>query len=127
MSQKRSPKSIMSVALLTVGVCASAQPPDTTKPRLLHALFADHAVLQRERPIDVWGTAAPNDRVTVTLGSADVTAQADGQGRFKATLKAMPPGGPYELLAQARSGASLRISDVQIGDVWLCSGQSNMA
>jgi len=91
----------------------------------LHPLFSDHAVLQRGRPIAVWGTAGPGERVKVSLGgvSRDVTAGRDG--RWRADLPAMEAGGPYRLEA-AGQGASASAADVLIGDVWLCSGQSNM-
>jgi sialate O-acetylesterase len=93
---------------------------------LLHPLFSDHAVLQRDRPIEVWGNAVPADEVTVTLASARVTGRADASGRWSVRLPAMAAGGPHTLTARAASGATQTVEDVQIGDVWLCSGQSNM-
>src|SRR5262249_8011113 len=99
---------------------ASGEPP------LLHPLFADHAVLQRERPIDVWGIAPPGDEATVTLAGARAAAQADAAGRWKAQLPALRAGGPHELVARAASGAAQTVRDLLVGDVWLCSGQSNM-
>jgi sialate O-acetylesterase len=92
---------------------------------LMDALFVDHAVLQRDRPIDVYGHAAAGAEVTVTLGSASVTARADANGRWNAQLPAQPAGGPQSLTARSGS-ASQTANDVLIGDVWLCSGQSNM-
>ena len=121
-----SQKSMMAAALALLSATASAQPSDASKAGLLHALFADHAVLQRDRPIEVWGAAQPFDEVTVSLASAEAVAMADASGRWKTTLGAMPAGGPYELVARARSGARQSVADVQVGDVWLCSGQSNM-
>jgi len=88
-------------------------------------LYADHAVLQRDRPLVVTGSAAPQEDVTVTLGDARAHAKADAAGRWRATLPAQQAGGPHVLRAASASGeASAR--DVLIGDVWLCSGQSNM-
>jgi sialate O-acetylesterase len=95
-------------------------------PALLSSIFQDHAVLQRERPITVWGAAAPGEQVSVALNGQQASVEADGSGRWKATLPAMGAGGPYTLEARAESGASQTVSDILIGDVWLCSGQSNM-
>lgn len=93
---------------------------------LLNSLFQDHAVLQRDQPIRVWGIAAVGDQVTVTLDDHAASARADSAGRWAATLPAMPAGGPYSLEARTQSGARQVVSDLLVGDVWLCSGQSNM-
>lgn len=93
---------------------------------LLHPLFSDHVVLQRDQPIAVWGTAQPRDKVTVALASAEAEATADDAGEWRVTLPAMTEGGPHALTASTASGATQRVSDVLVGDVWLCSGQSNM-
>jgi len=104
---------------------------------LLSATFQDHAVLQREVPIPVWGAATPGAAVTVTLAqdtsaaataapvAASVTAQAGSDGRWQATLPALPAGGPYTLTARS-AGIRETATDILIGDVFLCSGQSNM-
>jgi sialate O-acetylesterase len=93
---------------------------------LLYELFQDHAVLQRDKPIAVWGRAANGETVTVTLGTSSVRAQADASGRWSAQLPPRPAGGPYELTAQGSSGARQVVQDILLGDVFLCSGQSNM-
>lgn len=95
-------------------------------PSLLHPMFRDHAVLQRDRPVAIWGRAASGDEVTVTLAGATATARADASGRWAATLPPMGAGGPHTLTASAASGARATASDVLVGDVFLCSGQSNM-
>jgi sialate O-acetylesterase len=92
---------------------------------LMDALFADHAVLQRDRPIDVWGRAAAGETVTVTLASATQTARADSQGHWALKLPAQTAGGPFTLSARTDTAAQ-NANDVMMGDVWLCSGQSNM-
>ena len=94
--------------------------------RLFAEVFQDRTVLQRDRPINVWGTAGARDEVTVSFNGNDVTARSDANGRWTAELPAMPAGGPFELTATAKSGVTQTIFDVLIGDVWLCSGQSNM-
>ncbi|MBX2890392.1 MAG: hypothetical protein KF734_05655 [Saprospiraceae bacterium] len=88
-------------------------------------LFTDHAVLQRQKPIPVWGWANPNEQVTVTLANQTQQAKADKNGKWQVKFAAMEAGGPLTLTAETISGR-LVFSDLLIGDVWLCSGQSNM-
>jgi sialate O-acetylesterase len=98
---------------------AQAQEP------LLASIFADHAVLQRDRPIEVWGRASPNEPVTVALDGYTRKAQADAMGAWAVTLPALRTGGKHTLSARTAS-RSQTVRDLLIGDVWLCSGQSNM-
>jgi sialate O-acetylesterase len=105
---------------------AALASPGFAQVPLLNPVFDDHAVLQRDRPIPVWGTADPNANVTLSLASNTVTAHADASGSWKATLPEMPAGGPYVLKAES-NGRTEQVEDVLAGDVWLCSGQSNMA
>jgi sialate O-acetylesterase len=113
--------SAAALALVASGV--AAQEP----PSLLDGVFSDHAVLQRDRPIPVWGRAAAGEGVRVVLGDHEVAATADAAGRWSTTLPALPAGGPYTLEARSEDGARQTVVDVLVGDVWLCSGQSNMA
>ena len=109
--------------LLLCAVVAGAADPALP---LLAPLFSDHAVLQRDRPASVWGWAKPGVPVSVTLGdSAAITATAGTDGRWQASLAPHAAGGPYTLTASA-GARSVTAKDVLIGDVWLCSGQSNM-
>lgn len=90
---------------------------------VLATIFADHAVIQRDRPITVWGRS-DRQQVTVSIGGRTVVTRPAG-GRWQATLPALPAGGPYVLTAS--DGAATRtVADVMIGDVYLCGGQSNM-
>ena len=107
--------------LAALTACGSAQAAPTLNP-----LFGDHAVLQRGRPIAVRGTAAPGERVTVTLGGATGTGQADRAGHWRVELPAMSAGGPHRLTVTGANGATDSSDDLLVGDVWLCSGQSNM-
>jgi sialate O-acetylesterase len=95
-------------------------------PPLLAPMVQDHAVLQRGKPIPLWGAAKPGVSVTVALGLDVATITADGEGRWRTVLPALPAGGPYTLLAKSSDGETQTIRDVLIGDVFLCSGQSNM-
>ncbi|WOS42865.1 sialate O-acetylesterase [Xanthomonas rydalmerensis] len=92
---------------------------------LLHPLFQDHAVLQRDRAISVWGHAAPGATVSVTFARQSVSARADADGHWHATLRPTAAGGPYDMTVQAGQARKV-VRDVLMGDVWLCSGQSNM-
>jgi sialate O-acetylesterase len=94
--------------------------------QLLHPIFQDHAVLQRDRPITVYGETAPAADVMVTIGSASTRARAGADGRWTVTLRPMPAGGPHTLTASG-NGETKTAIDVIIGDVFFCAGQSNMA
>jgi sialate O-acetylesterase len=102
-------------------VNAWAQDP----PPLLAAIFSDHAVLQRDRPIDVWGRAQPGEQVTVALDNDTRKAQADASGAWAVTFPAMRTGGTHSITARTPTRTQ-SVKDLLIGDVWLCSGQSNM-
>jgi len=91
----------------------------------LAGVFSDHAVLQRDQPMNVWGTARAGQRLTLTLGPRSVSGTADAQGRWRLQLPAQAAGGPYTLSVRA-DGQTLSREDILVGDVYLCSGQSNM-
>src|SRR5689334_23840676 len=86
---------------------ASAAPPATaqTARPLLNVMFQDHAVLQRDRPIVVWGVAKAGERLVVEFNGVNASATADQAGAWRATLPPAPSGGPYTLTARAGSGA----------------------
>jgi sialate O-acetylesterase len=90
----------------------------------LHALFADHMVLQQGVKAPVWGTADPGEQVRITLGSVTAQATADAEGRWKVELGPLEAGGPLEMTASGKN--TLTLHDVAVGEVWICSGQSNM-
>ena len=109
---------------IPVGVLAVGLQPASAEVRLPH-LLSDNMVLQRDMPIPIWGWAKPNEKVTVRLGkssAASTTAGANGQWSVK--LPKMTAGGPYELTVAGVN--TLTLNNVMIGEVWLCSGQSNM-
>ncbi len=91
----------------------------------LARVFGDHMVLQRQKPIAVWGWAAPNKDVTVRLANNTAGTKADGSGAWKLNLPAMEAGGPYTLTVSDGNSSS-QVTDVLVGEVWLLSGQSNM-
>ena len=90
----------------------------------LPPLITDHMVLQRDKPVILWGWDAPGQAVNVTLAGSNAKATADGAGRWQVSLPALPTGGPYEITIHGSS--TVTVKDVLVGEVWLCSGQSNM-
>ena len=92
--------SSMRFAAFAFGLLAAS--PAAAAP-LLHPMFADHAVLQRDQPIRIYGQAPAGSDIRVQLGMASATANAGANGQWSATLPAMPAGGPYDL--QVSSGA----------------------
>ncbi len=93
----------------------------------LAPLFQDGAVLQREKPVPVWGWAKPAAEVVVSFGGQTRTVSADASGRWKATLEAMPASAEGRVLTVTESGGPpIEVKDILVGEVWLGSGQSNM-
>jgi sialate O-acetylesterase len=87
-------------------------------------LFTNHMVLQRGIKIPVWGRASSGERITVTLGSNVAVTTTNANGKWMVKLKPMKSGGPYTLKVKGED--TLEFSDVLLGDVWICAGQSNM-
>jgi len=87
----------------------------------LPSLVSNGMVLQRDIPVKIWGWANPGEKVTVSFKGKKIRTSADAMGNWTTTLPATPAGGPYEILVN-----EIRLQDVLFGDVWLCSGQSNM-
>ena len=92
----------------------------------LPAMFSDSMVLQRDQPIKIWGWATSGSYVSVSLGDQNKTAKADEGGRWELMLDALSAGGPHQLMIEG-DGEKFVAKDVLVGEVWLCSGQSNMA
>ena len=90
----------------------------------LPAVIGDHMVLQRDLPVKIWGWADPAEEVTVTLGEAKATAQADAAGKWRVTLPAIKSGKGLEMTVAGKN--TIKLTDILIGEVWLGSGQSNM-
>lgn len=92
----------------------------------LASVFGDDMVLQRDAKLCVWGEADPGADVRVAINGQEVTAKADDAGQWKAYLKPLPAGGPHTLEVRS-ADVAVTVNRLLVGDVWLCSGQSNMA
>ena len=87
----------------------------------LPRLFQSGMVLQRNKPIPVWGKADPQEKVFIRWNKREYATVADGDGRWRIDLPKMKAGGPYTMMV-----GDIVLTDVLVGDVWLCSGQSNI-
>jgi sialate O-acetylesterase len=87
-------------------------------------IFGDHMVLQRQQPNKIWGKAGPGEQIRVSLLNQTHTAIASDEGAWLVTLDPMDAGGPHELVIEGSN--VIKIKDVLVGEVWVCSGQSNM-
>ncbi|WP_439629571.1 sialate O-acetylesterase [Gemmata sp.] len=123
MYTSRSPRH---VAILACVVLATGPTAEARADVHLPALFADHAVLQRDRPLPVWGWADPGEKVSVKLGAGAGEAVAGKDGRWQVTLESQPVSKAALTLTVAGKNTVV-VRDVLLGDVWLCSGQSNMS
>ena len=97
----------------------------------LPRVFGNNMVIQRDMPAPIWGWAAPNEVLTITISRQDVESdietyivKADEDGNWRTTLKATPAGGPYKI--EISGETTIELTDVLFGEVWVCSGQSNM-
>lgn len=114
-------RTLAALAAFPLAIAAPAHAAPT-----LAAGYGDHMVLQRGTPILIAGKAAPKSDVTGTLGATSASATADAAGRFTLTFPARPASETGETLTLTDPAGSASWRDILIGDVWLCSGQSNM-
>ncbi len=91
----------------------------------LPAIIGDHMVLQQGQKNPLWGWADPGEKITVSVDGQSHTAMADAKGKWTITLDPLKVGGPYEITIEGKETITLK--DVLVGEVWICSGQSNMA
>ncbi|MGI4792467.1 MAG: sialate O-acetylesterase [Janthinobacterium lividum] len=112
-------------AAAPLGASADGKSVPPTLP-FLDTLFSDNMVLQRSQSDPVWGWTTPGTSVLVVVAGKSTAAIADTQGKWMAKLPALPVGGPYTLTVSSQGNQTVTRSNVMVGDVWLCSGQSNM-
>lgn len=118
----RAPRLHLLAALLCVNTPLLAQAAD---PFGMPAVFSDHMVLQAGVQVPVWGWANPGTKISVLFAGQTKSAVADAEGTWRADLVNLTAGGPHEMVVSGSK--TIRISDVLVGEVWLGSGQSNMA
>jgi len=112
--------------IVSIGIFSTALTPLFAEVRLPNVL-GDHMVLQRDKPVKIWGWAAPGEPVTVTLAGREAKSTAAADGRWEVALPALKANSvPLELAVRGASGPPLVVKDILVGEVWVCSGQSNM-
>ena len=110
-------KLIFLILVLSFGSAALA---NVSLPRI----FGDNMVLQRNKAVRIWGLAAPGEKVAVKFDRQTVSAKADKQGKWQVMLAPEKAGGPFDLQINGKN--QILIHNVLVGEVWICSGQSNM-
>ena len=115
------PRTLACLALLVVSAFWST--PLRAEVRL-PKVFGDHMVLQRQQPIQLWGWADADEEVTASLAGQTATTKAGADGRWTLKLAPLEAGGPWELKVVGKN--TVVLGDILVGEVWLCSGQSNM-
>ena len=118
---------IMIAALLLGGTAGHRLYAAELQPTFRMAnIFTDHMVLQRDQPLPIWGWAAPGRTVTVEVGPHSARTRANAEGRWRVTLPPLGSGkGPLTMTVKAGQ-ETIQLTDILVGEVWLCSGQSNM-
>jgi sialate O-acetylesterase len=111
--------------LLTLGMVAALTTSPAHADVKVPSIFGSHMVLQQKQRNKVWGTASPNEDVTVSLGTSSKTTKADGGGRWSVTLDPLTAT-KTPLMMTIKGENTITLSDILVGEVWLCSGQSNM-
>ncbi|VAX29114.1 Sialic acid-specific 9-O-acetylesterase, partial [hydrothermal vent metagenome] len=117
--------SMIIISLITLVILLGCQKTySPAKNITLLPLFTDNMVLQQKQEIPIWGKAEPSGEVIVTLNEQKKKGIVDSKGNWKVSLSPVPAGGPYELVISGEQ--THKIKNVMVGEVWLCSGQSNM-
>ncbi len=116
----------LTACVIVVGVTLVCCPPAQGAAFGVSKIFASNMVLQRDRPVPVWGKAAPGENVSVTFAGQTVSAAADANGDWQVELKPMPASKEDRAMTVAGESGYVEFQNVLVGDVWLCSGQSNM-
>jgi len=123
----RLPTCFPALPVILVAVLAgTSTAPASAGEAAFASVFGDHMVLQRDRPVRVWGEADAGAALRVTLAGHALETVSGDDGRWAVDFPALPAGGPYRVELEGPDGVRRAIDDVQVGEVWLCSGQSNM-
>ncbi len=131
-------KSLLAILLLPLCSLLAATAPKLTPKQdmveipamreglCLHNLFQSNMVLQRDKPVAIWGWAAPGEEVTVSFGGQTQTVKAAGNRSWKVTLSAMPASAEPRSLTVKGKDKTLTLENIVVGDIWVLGGQSNM-
>jgi sialate O-acetylesterase len=109
---------------ITLGLIALLLTGTTNAQLRLPKIFGDSMILQRNAPLRIWGWASPAETITIQFHDQSKTVQANASGSWEAVLAAEPAGGPYRL--QVKGETTIALQGILMGDLWVCSGQSNM-
>lgn len=110
---------------LAIGLAGALGPAAACRADVeLPAIFGNHMVLQRDQKDPIWGTADPGEEVRVTIGEQTQATTAGEDGKWRVVLEPMPAGGPHVMTVEGKNRVTF--DDVLVGEVWICSGQSNM-
>ena len=112
------------VSVIISCLIASVLPLPASADVSLARVFGSHMVLQRDIDLPVWGYADAGEQITVTLGNHQAKTKANDLGQWKLTLPPLPAPGPVTMTVTGKN--CITLDDILIGEVWLCSGQSNM-
>lgn len=107
-----------------IALAAAAMAPAARADVTLPNIFSDHMVLQRDLKDPVWGWAEPGEEITVSIAGQTHETKAGEDGSWRVVLDPMPAGGPHALAVKGKN--EVKFHDVLVGEVWICSGQSNM-
>lgn len=117
----------LAIGLIAIlSALSGAATAQTSQPLALGEPFTDNLVLQRDRPVPVWGVGRPGAQIIVTLDAAEARTQVGADGHWRAVLPPMPVVHDASLTVRSATDELLTLHHVAVGDVWLCSGQSNM-
>ena len=115
--------SFRSAAISALALCSTAMSTCFADVKLPN-VFSDHMVLQQGQENKIWGTATAGEKVSISIADKSMEAKADDKGNWSAKLPSLPAGGPHKL--RVAGSSVVELSDVLVGEVWICSGQSNM-
>ena len=112
------------IAIFSFAILSPAAPANAELH--LSPMFGDHMVLQREMPVPVWGKADPGEEVTVRFSGQEAKTRSGPDGKWMLRLPAMPASAEGRVMSIESEGTKKEFQDVLVGEVWVCSGQSNM-
>ncbi len=112
-------KIFIGLFILLINICATGL-AEVRLPKL----FSDNMVLQRDQVVNIWGWANPDEKIKLSFRGNQYKIKADNSGDWSIQIPPVPAGGPYDLYITGEN--SIHLTNILFGDIWLCSGQSNM-